>query len=850
MKTKRVLILFITVFIITLASCCQYTVLRLLGDYTGIMGAFIYDGLYYLVLILLGILTMKFADENYRFIRASFGIGFVFLVSSIIIMVFMEDGQKKDILFAITSFMPVLVIMNYITEDIFNHILSWKSVEKSGAIEVIGVIILLISALSVYALHLPLYIVLYYALLYFYGAYTKRVVVSEKVRLLFMGFFVASVLYIYGSKIVFSLKDMNITNMGYETYIVATMYVMWLAVGGISEITGKSKLWQWLNKKGVIYRKPKHKELKETAYYNTIKNHIYSTVFIFALICGIEAFIRFMAMGSVSSDTLLNVLSYFVSGTFFYNLFMLYCIVNLIYAVFGKNITFIAVCLSVAVYVVANGIKLHFHNSVFKFMDFLLVREMLLMAKRYIGIPGIMLIILAVVFVVGFVAIFRKKIVKLLKPVPRKGYTVAMLALTIFCIYLVKADFVKVTKNSEESSQTEKYMNEGVFLYNYDSLSESKETLFPDKPKDYTKENMERIKKEGQRYKAVVSDIKPDVIVLTIESYFDINAVKEIKLNRDVLPVYRKYGRGNIISPYYGGESAAVQFEMMTGLTNYYMLEGIIPYTIYFDENKKFPGIVNEFKANGYETSVVHPIQEAFYNNGNAYKSLGVDYFYSSEALDKTTPVGTDYTLDKFVGDKIIDIASENSKPQFILGVTLEEHSPYSDKYDRDELTVSAEVTDRLDRDDADEIEQYSQAISNGGDMIQRVIDYIDSTDRPTLLYVFGDHLPPLSALKETSVLANKWQKYETPLITYSNYKDIDFNMDNVKITPNQLAPQILRDAEIKHNSYFDYIYGLREEYPIIHKEFLNNDDNKALRDYYLIQYDIIFGEKYLINQE
>ena len=67
-------------------------------------------------------------------------------------------------------------------------------------------------------------------------------------------------------------------------------------------------------------------------------------------------------------------------------------------------------------------------------------------------------------------------------------------------------------------------------------------------------------------------------------------------------------------------------------------------------------------------------------------------------------------------------------------------------------------------------------------------------------------------------------------------------------MTPNQIAPQILRDAEIEYSSYFDYIYSLREKYPVIQKEFGIDPQQEEIKTYELIQYDLLFGEKYLLE--
>ena len=68
-------------------------------------------------------------------------------------------------------------------------------------------------------------------------------------------------------------------------------------------------------------------------------------------------------------------------------------------------------------------------------------------------------------------------------------------------------------------------------------------------------------------------------------------------------------------------------------------------------------------------------------------------------------------------------------------------------------------------------------------------------------------------------------------------------------MTPNQLAAQLMVDSGICHSSYYDYIYSLRNNYPIIHSELLNDEQLFDLETYHLIQYDIMFGNQWFYKR-
>jgi hypothetical protein len=90
---------------------------------------------------------------------------------------------------------------------------------------------------------------------------------------------------------------------------------------------------------------------------------------------------------------------------------------------------------------------------------------------------------------------------------------------------------------------------------------------------------------------------------------------------------------------------------------------------------------------------------------------------------------------------------------------------------------------------------------------------------------------------------------YETPIITWSNYKKM--NKLPVPISPNQLAVEILRDSGIKYPNYFNYLLRLREKYPFLNRSLVDKNElmnDEIINNYYMIQYDIMFGNQYILK--
>jgi phosphoglycerol transferase MdoB-like AlkP superfamily enzyme len=201
------------------------------------------------------------------------------------------------------------------------------------------------------------------------------------------------------------------------------------------------------------------------------------------------------------------------------------------------------------------------------------------------------------------------------------------------------------------------------------------------------------------------------------------------------------------------------------------------------------------------------------------------------------------YFKDDALADVIVDKLDESDEPTFLFAVTIENHTLYENKYEETEVKVDS---DKLNDSELHTLEQYSQGVLNADRFIAKMVDYVENAQRPTILYVWGDHLPSLSAFGTLGYIEDNYNKYSTPLVAYSNYKDIEIGEDY--ITPNQLAPQILKDAEIDYSDYFDFIYSLREAYPVIQKEFGVPAEDEEIKKYELVQYDVLFGKGYLLE--
>lgn len=504
---------------------------------------------------------------------------------------------------------------------------------------------------------------------------------------------------------------------------------------------------------------------------------------------------------------------------------------------------------------IGNIVKLIFHDTYFTIADIFQLADFFRIAKGYVTIERVALVILLVIVIAIVIYLERKRIKDSLRIKVRLLTFIPLLLLTNVSFTDVKnAKFsdLNIIKELNWLSEREDANLRGIVVYNYFNALKYKE-IFPQAPNGYTDEliteYIELFDRLEDNEDTNEDGVVPNVIMVMMESQFELDNFSDIKINEVLDPVTKENKVATLISPRYGGGTASVEFEALTGLSVSFFPGDLIPYTTFFNSTKReLPSIAREFADNGYKTVAVHPNTASFYNRDKVYECMGFDEFVADESFEFNT---ANCTADGFMkneelADKIIDKVEEansNEEPIFLFSVSIEGHREYTSKYTNVDVNIEDDV---LTDAELLELNQYAQTVIEDDKFIEELINYVDSTDTPTIVYFFGDHLPKLTAFETYGFVLDSYNKYSTPIVAYSNYKDI--TIDTERISPNQLAPQVLKDAGINYSSYYDYIYSLREDYPVITKAFVT--DNSGLEIYEIIQYDIMYGKKWFYEEK
>ena len=311
---------------------------------------------------------------------------------------------------------------------------------------------------------------------------------------------------------------------------------------------------------------------------------------------------------------------------------------------------------------------------------------------------------------------------------------------------------------------------------------------------------------------------KPDVIVLMSESFWDPTRLPNVKLSPDPMPTIREMQSGNVFSPEFGGMTANVEFEALTGFSNAFLPYGSIPYQQYI--RNPIPSLATFFRGEGYVARAVHPFQKWFWNRSAVYKAFGFDQFKSEENMPVMQKRGI-FASDESLTREIIRQADQLRDPFFFFTVTLQGHGPYeANRYAKNTIKVEG----NLPAADKQVLETYAQGIKEADDSLKMLMDWANERDRETIIVLFGDHLPPLNTVYPNSGFMNDVTasrkgsleqmkaQHETPLVVWSNktgpVKDIG------SISPAFLSYQILKQGGFEHPYYTGFLGNIFEKYP------------------------------------
>lgn len=196
-----------------------------------------------------------------------------------------------------------------------------------------------------------------------------------------------------------------------------------------------------------------------------------------------------------------------------------------------------------------------------------------------------------------------------------------------------------------------------------------------------------------------------------------------------------------LVTPSWGGLTANVEFEILTGYPHALFPTGSVPYQMYL-RGPLPDSLPREFARAGYLPIAIHSFDRHFYGRPHAYEMLGFAAYEGLEDLPNPVKAGQ-YVSDDYLFHQVLhQLDSIQNRPQFIHTVTMMAHLPYSnpDRYPVPDAIAKA-LPSALEPY-RNSITQYAAMMFDHERMLCSFLDTLKKRKRRTVVLFYGDHYP------------------------------------------------------------------------------------------------------------
>lgn len=537
---------------------------------------------------------------------------------------------------------------------------------------------------------------------------------------------------------------------------------------------------------------------------------------------------EFLLRGSIADVVTLLVQT---PGVVLANYLLILMLTSIFFLAKRKYMVYFISFLAILIVAIVTFFLMHVRGMPLTFSDLYSIGEAMSIADKYINKTMIIIGALCMVlFVVVAVFLYRLDF-----------DTKRFKLINFVLIFVVSVGFFSTVKNQralhimrfKKWDITESYKCNGLAY----STVESCLRYIRTKPDDYSEQNIKEIAEKVDKAEAAdnrkLSTNKPNILFVQLEAFMDPTEIKEVKFSEDPIPNFRKLtklytsGMGNV--PTTGGGTARTEFESMTGHNIDYLTPGEIPYNTIL-KSKYYNSVATTLGSQGYGTHAIHNFQGNFYSRNNAYAKLGFDDFTSKEYMNNYELNEKNWVKDVILTDYIEKALDSTEGSDLVYTISVQGHSSYPT--DAENYDFPIKVTGTLDKEMQNEIYYYVNQIKGSDDFVGELVKMIDQRDEDTIVLFYSDHMPNLKVFAQDNFYIDK---YKAPFAFYANYDIEKYDIDNIESY--EYSSLMFKEAGLK--------YGPMERFNTYMKD---EKDFSKMQD--LIEYDVLFGKSYYINED
>ncbi len=352
-----------------------------------------------------------------------------------------------------------------------------------------------------------------------------------------------------------------------------------------------------------------------------------------------------------------------------------------------------------------------------------------------------------------------------------------------------------------------------------------------DQPNGYSKETMEEISNNGEITKSETGrseDDLPNIIVVQLESYFDVDEAEFFTTNKDACPnlheMYKNYSSGYFKVPSVGAGTANTEFEVLTGMSMRFFGPGEYPYKTVL-KNQTCESAATALASLGYGTHGLHNNGGNFYSRARVYNNIGFDSFTSKEFMNILQTTENGWAKDEVLVNHIMEAMDTTDGQDFVFTVSVQGHGDYPEE----QVIANPKIQVEGIEDEAlkNKWEYYVNQVYEMDQFAGDLIEAVKKRNEPTVVVFYGDHLPTMGLTAED--LKSRYL-YNTNYVIWDN---IGLQKEDKNIPSYRIMTEVFERLDIHSGTVFNY-----------HQE--RGSTKNYLSDLELLQYDILYGNQYV----
>ena len=476
---------------------------------------------------------------------------------------------------------------------------------------------------------------------------------------------------------------------------------------------------------------------------------------------------------------------------------------------------------------ITNAVILGFRTTPLGVIDFALLPDLVAIIHVYMDPWQIVLLALAIAAAIAALVFIYIKSPRCQPAYKRAAAFVLAAALLAAGLYSATVVGKREERRETFSNLPEAYRQYG-FVY---CLGTGAFDRGIDEPEVYSQRIVDRLLAELTP--AGKPRVTPDIILVQLESFFDVDHLSDVEVEEDPIPVFRSlkanYSSGFLTVPSVGAGTANTEFEVLSGMSLDFFGMGEYPYKTILRE-QGCETLATDLKDLGYAAHAIHNNTGTFYDRNNVFAQLGFDTYTSIEFMEDVeyNPIG--WAKDRVLTGEVMKALDSSDDPHFVFAITVQGHGKYQRGVDSEEAE-DLDVVWATDPEDEDAFAYYMSQLRETDEFIGELIAALKERGKPAVLVLSGDHLPNFDIGSEQ---LENGDIFQTEYVIWDN---LGLPKRDGDLSAYQLSARVLGDLGIGN--------GILTRY---HQQMADRVDYQV--GLQLLEYDMLYGAFYCYGGE